>query len=661
MNTKRKIDLLDVSLRDGSYTIGYQFSILDNITIAAGLERAGVKYIEIGHGTGLGSYRKDNNYQAHSDKDYMLATSEALKTSEFGFFFIPGIGNANDLRLLKDNGGSFFRIGTGIENFQSALKFIRLAKKLELKYWINLMKSYVYSYKEFAEFTRTTFLEGAEGIYLVDSAGGMMPKDVGNYIQEAKEILDKEKAENFSLGFHGHENLSLGVACSLSAVENGANIVDGSLLGIGRSIGNSPIETLAMALKKSDFIVDIDPWQLSDLAERTVRPYLENRWRHSSIEQALGYKEIHSGFLETITNYAKKKKLNLRELILSLPDEARRDVSGKSLAIAAKEIDLTPANRRRNINVKFSTVKELQISSSINDYIENLISQGEKTNRKTVLIFTSNWIKSSGIDYTLQKIKTIENNEVGTIEMNINSKKLNFSSNNLKRINYLMFDNELSRNTKFMQQVSSFPKQKVFSYPDKNSIFSHVARYISVMSRNMRFKPIISSVVSDQNDELLLRTLINGYGVQYTSDTQRANVHILISKNNSNYPIEEYKNLKYIIDLRSKILTKENISYCFKNNIELLALDCEAAVISEVLANMASDKSINVAYGSRNISGIRLVAKGKWGKIGDIVVDKIKNPSLIIGVSDGLGSIKKVHSSTDKKNIKKIINFIINQ
>ena len=76
---------------------------------------------------------------------------------------------------------------------------------------------------------------------------------------------------------------------------------------------------------------------------------------------------------------------------------------------------------------------------------------------------------------------------------------------------------------------------------------------------------------------------------------------------------------------------------------------------------MASDKSINEEYGSRNISGIRLVAKGKWGKIGDIVVDKIKSPSIIIGVSDGLGSIKKVHSSTDKKSIKKIINVIINQ
>ena len=53
-----KITILDTTLRDGSYTIGYQFSLQDNVIISSGLERAGVELIEIGHGTGLGSSRK---------------------------------------------------------------------------------------------------------------------------------------------------------------------------------------------------------------------------------------------------------------------------------------------------------------------------------------------------------------------------------------------------------------------------------------------------------------------------------------------------------------------------------------------------------------------------------------------------------------------------
>ena len=63
----------------------------------------------------------------------------------------------------------------------------------------------------------------------------MLPQDVSEYIDSAKTELGKFRALNFHLGFHGHENISMGVACALSAVESGATIVDGSLLGIGRA------------------------------------------------------------------------------------------------------------------------------------------------------------------------------------------------------------------------------------------------------------------------------------------------------------------------------------------------------------------------------------------------------------------------------------------
>lgn len=655
---KRKVDILDVTLRDGSYTIGYQFSLLDNIKISAGLERAGVKYIEIGHGLGLGSYRKDNHYQAHSDIDYMQAVSETLIDSKFGFFFIPGIGNDEDLRKLKDHGGSFFRIGTGIENFDSAIDFIKLANKLKLKFWINLMKSYVYSYKQFAEFAKIAFLEGAEGVYLVDSAGGMLPKEVGNYMLEAKELLEKENYNNFSLGFHGHENLSLGVACSLEAVENGADIVDGSLLGIGRSIGNSSIETLAMVLKKSNFNIDINPWQLSDLAEKSIRPYLENRWRQSSVEQALGFKEIHSGFLKKISEYSLKNDLNLRDLILALPDEANKHVYDHHFEHAEKQMALASNNISRKLRIKSDSLNELRIPSSIDKYIKNLVSQSEKTNRNSVLIFTSSWTEKSDLDFSLQKIKTIGDHEVGSVEIN---HSYELEALRLDRIDYIMLDRELKNNLNFFNQMNSFPSHRVFTYSDKNSIFSHVSRYISVLSNKINFSPIVYCHLSEQNDEVLFQSLLDGYGIKYVNKPHEANIHILISKLKSKYYAQDFRDLEYVIDLRSGILDNKNISYCLDNDIELVAIDCEAAVVSEVLANIASEKSINEEYGSRVISGIRIVAKGKWGKSGNIVVDKINKPSTIIGICDGLGGLKKMHSPVDKKNINHITNFIINQ
>ena len=130
---KNKISVLDTTLRDGSYTIGYQFSLQDNVIISAGLEKAGVELIEIGHGTGLGTARKGND-QAYSDAEYMKSVSDTLKKSSYGFFFIPGIGNTNDLKLLSDYGGGFVRIGVSIENYRQAKRYIKLCKKLKIKF-----------------------------------------------------------------------------------------------------------------------------------------------------------------------------------------------------------------------------------------------------------------------------------------------------------------------------------------------------------------------------------------------------------------------------------------------------------------------------------------------------------------------------------------------
>ena len=325
---------------------------------------------------------------------------------------------------------------------------------------------------------------------------------------------------------------------------------------------------------------------------------------------------------------------------------------------AVKEMKLSSNIHSRKLMIMSEGLNELQIPSSIDKYIKSLVSQAEKTNRNSVLIFTSNWAVKSNLDFSLQKIKTIGNNEVGSVEINNSSE---FEVLRLDRIDYIMIDREIKNNLNIVNQISSFPSQRIFTYPDKNSIFSHVSRYISVLSTKIEFSPIVYCRLSKKSDEILFQSLLEGYGIYCVNNPNKANIHILISNLKSKYSVQDFSDLKYIIDLRSGILDNKNISYCFDNDIELVAIDCEAAVVSEVLANMASEKSINEEYGAREHSGIRIVAKGKWGKTGNVVVDKINNPSLIIGISDGLGGIKKIHSPVDKKNINQITNFIINQ
>src|SRR6478609_965790 len=91
-------DVLEVTLRDGSYLIDFQFTAEDTATIAAALEGIGFRWIEVGHGLGLNASKAGKGVAAATDEEYLEAAGGALKRAKWGMFFIPGIGREEDLR-----------------------------------------------------------------------------------------------------------------------------------------------------------------------------------------------------------------------------------------------------------------------------------------------------------------------------------------------------------------------------------------------------------------------------------------------------------------------------------------------------------------------------------------------------------------------------------
>ena len=71
-------------------------------------------------------------------------------------------------------------------------------------------------------------------------------------------------------------------------------------------------------------------------------------------------------------------------------------------------------------------------------------------------------------------------------------------------------------------------------------------------------------------------------------------------------------------------------------------------------------KLLSAVLGDLKIKNLRLVAKGKWGDSGDVIVDKVPEPASVIGICDGVGGIKKSLSKVDNANLKKALNYIIN-
>lgn len=304
--------LLDCTLRDGSYAINFQFTEEDTKSISIDLEKAGVEWIEIGHGVGLCASQRGYGDAAEQDITYMKAAASVLEKSKWGMFCIPGIATLDSLKEAIDHGMGFVRIGSNIEDHANVRPFVELARKNELETFVNFMKSYTCEPEEFAQYAKTAEDYGANVVYLVDSAGGMLPDQITHYVEATQ-----KQTTSVRLGFHGHNNLGLGVANSLRAVELGVDFVDITLQGFGRSAGNTSSEQFVCALMRMGIDLNIDPVELMDIAERHIRP-LQTSAGIDSLDIVSGLALFHSSYMNTIQKYASKYRIDPRHLIIAV-------------------------------------------------------------------------------------------------------------------------------------------------------------------------------------------------------------------------------------------------------------------------------------------------------------------------------------------------------
>ena len=308
--------LLDTTLRDGSYVINFQFTARDTAIIARELESAGIELIEIGHGVGLGASEAGHGAAAETDSAYLEAAAGALKQASWGMFCIPGVAKLEHIDLAASFGMRFIRVGTDVADVPDSAPFIERAKKHGMFVCANYMKSYVVDPAEFARKAKLSEKYGTDVVYVVDSAGGMMTRDMEAYFRAVQESC------NVAIGFHGHDNLGLGVANAIRAVELGADIVDASLQGMGRSAGNTPTELFIVVMERLGIPLGLDPLRVMDIGEKYIKPLIL-RQGLNSLDVVAGYAQFHSSYMGVIREFSSKFGVDPRKLIIALCERDR--------------------------------------------------------------------------------------------------------------------------------------------------------------------------------------------------------------------------------------------------------------------------------------------------------------------------------------------------
>ena len=301
-------EIMDVTLRDGSYAINFQFSVNDERNICSALENLGYKYIEIGHGMGLNASNKKNGYALHTDTEYLQCAQNCLKKAKYGMFCIPETARLEDIAIAAEYGCSFIRVGTNVEDVKKSEEYIKYAKQNNLMVMANYMKSYAVSTEEFKEAVQYSESWGADLIYIVDSAGSMMPLDIERYYNAIRQC------SNIKIGFHGHDNIGMALANSLYAIQLGIDFIDCSLQGIGRSAGNTSLEYLTICLQKMGYNIPVDTSELLLISKKYVYPLI-TKSGINPIDAECGIAGFHSSYLREIHKSAAIYGVNPLKLI----------------------------------------------------------------------------------------------------------------------------------------------------------------------------------------------------------------------------------------------------------------------------------------------------------------------------------------------------------
>jgi len=289
----RDLRITDSTLRDGSHAMRHRFTEDQVRAVVHALDGAGVEVIEVSHGDGLGGSSFNYGFSAVDEIALIRAAVAEASAAKIAVLLLPGVGTVDDLRDAHAAGASVARIATHCTEADVSVQHFGAARDLGMETVGFLMLSHRLDPAGLAQQARIMVDAGAECVYVVDSAGALVLSDAQARVQ----ALVSEIGSQAQVGFHGHQNLSLGVANSVLAYQAGATQIDGALCALGAGAGNAPTEVLAATFSRLGISTGVDIDSVLAAAEEVVRPIIPRLpWMdRSSVVQ--GYAGVYSSFL----------------------------------------------------------------------------------------------------------------------------------------------------------------------------------------------------------------------------------------------------------------------------------------------------------------------------------------------------------------------------
>jgi 4-hydroxy 2-oxovalerate aldolase len=317
------VRITDSALRDGSHAKRHQFTADEVASVVAALDAAGVPVIEVTHGDGLGGSSFTYGLSRTPEQELISVAVKTATRAKIAFLMLPGVGVIDDIRAAAGNGASVCRIATHCTEADIAVQHFGLAREIGLETVGFLMMAHSQPPEALAKQARIMADAGCQCVYVVDSAGALVLDQVGDRVA----ALVAELGDDAQVGFHGHENLGLGVANSVLAARAGATQIDGSTRRFGAGAGNTPVEAFVGVCDKLGIRTGVDFFAIAAAAEEVVRPAMPDECKLDRLALMMGYAGVYSSFLMHAFTLAERYGVSGAEILVRAGE--RRLVGGQ--------------------------------------------------------------------------------------------------------------------------------------------------------------------------------------------------------------------------------------------------------------------------------------------------------------------------------------------
>lgn len=317
-----RIQLLDCTLRDGGYVNDWKFGHDNLVSILERTVTAGVNIIEIGFLDDRRPFDMDRSIMPDTESVKKIYGEISHDQAMIVGMIDYGTCSIDHLTPCSQSYLDGIRVIFKKHIMHEAIDFCRQVKALGYKVFTQAVSITSYSDREFLQLIDLVNDLEPFALSVVDTYGLLHQNHLMHYI----ELMDYNLKPSIGMGYHSHNNFQLGYSNCIEFMNYKTDrmiVVDGTLYGMGKSAGNTPIELLAMYLN-NNFNCSYDVSQMLEAIDSNIMNiYSQHPWGYNMFFYIAASNDCHPNYVKYLMDKHTLSVKSINEILQKLEGEKK--------------------------------------------------------------------------------------------------------------------------------------------------------------------------------------------------------------------------------------------------------------------------------------------------------------------------------------------------